>query len=622
MRFVWLKWLVLLAAMGACPGAAISAEPSQRSVLVLDQSSAGLPFNSALASAIRTTLNADSKQPISFYSESLDANRFFGSQYEEDFARFLLAKYRDRHIDVVVTVGVSALDFILRHRSAIWPSVPVIFAAIDEATASRIRLPENVTGLTMQLTLRDMVSVARIAVPDLRRIALVGDPLDRQTFYRHFKEEIPLVASQFEIIDLQNMRMVDLKDRLGRLPEDAAVIYTGIYYDSDGVSYVPAELVSTLTAWANRPLIVNVSSYLNKGAVGGYIVQADPIGQQTARVALRILAGESASTIPVSRVPSALIFEWPALQRWNISEADLPSGSEVRYRQFSVWEQYRSHVLAAAGAIILQAALISWLLFERRRRSLAEIRSRDAIAEMTYMNRRAGAGELSASIAHEVNQPLTAIAVTASAARVWLRRDPPDLNEVRDALEDIVKDTHRAGEIVKSVRAMFRKDSPAGSVDVNRITKSVLELARVEMNKHKIEVQTELGQLPVFTGDTVQLQQVIMNLVMNAIEAMHTAATRVLRIKSETNASSTIRLSVEDTGSGIGSSDIDRVFNPMFSTKSAGLGMGLAICRTIVENHGGRIWAQSRPGGGAIFRIELPAATASKETRLAEPVPA
>jgi signal transduction histidine kinase len=467
-----------------------------------------------------------------------------------------------------------------------------------------------------------MVSVARIAVPNLRRIALVGDPLDRQTFYRHFKEEIPLVASQFEIIDLQNMRMVDLKDRLGRLPEDAAVIYTGIYYDSDGVSYVPAELVSTLTAWANRPLIVNVSSYLNKGAVGGYIVQADPIGQQTARVALRILAGESASSIPASRVPSALIFEWPALQRWNISEADLPSGSEVRFRQFSVWEQYRSHVLAAAGAIILQAALISWLLFERRRRSLAEIRSRDAIAEMTYMNRRAGAGELSASIAHEVNQPLTAIAVTASAARVWLRRDPPDLNEVRDALEDIVKDTHRAGEIVKSVRAMFKKDSPAGSVDVNRITKSVLELARVEMNKHKIEVQTELGQLPVFTGDAVQLQQVIMNLVMNAIEAMHTAATRVLRIKSETNASSTIRLSVEDTGSGIGSSDIDRVFNPMFSTKSAGLGMGLAICRTIVENHGGRIWAQSRPGGGAIFRIELPAATTSKETRLAEPVPA
>jgi signal transduction histidine kinase len=625
MRRVWWKWLVLWAGILICSGHAVSAETSQRSVLVLDQSSAGLPFNTALTSAIRATLNAGSTQPISFYSENLDANRFVGQQYEQDFARFLQAKYRDRPIDVVVAVGVAALDFILHNRAELWPSAPVIFTAIDETTASRLKLPENVTGLTMQLTLRDMVSVARMVVPDLRRIALVGDPLDRQTFYRHFKEEVPLIASQFEIIDLQNMRMAELKDRLGRLPEDTAVIYTGIYFDNEGISYVPGELVTPLAARANRPLIASISSHLNRGAVGGYIVQADPIGQQTARVALRILGGESASSIPVSRVPSALIFEWPALQRWNISEADLPAGSEVRFRQVGAWEQYRSHVLVAAGAIMLQAALITWLLFERRRRTLAEITSREAMAEMTYMNRRAGAGELSASIAHEINQPLTAVAVTASAALMWLRRDPPDLDEAREALEDIVKDTHRAGDVVKTIRAMFRKDSRPGSVDINRITKSVLELARVEMNKHGIEVQTELGQLPVFTGDAIQLQQVVMNLVMNAIEAMHAAETRVLRIRSEMATPSIMRLSVEDTGSGIGATDIDRVFTPMFSTKAGGMGMGLSICRTIVENHGGRIWAQSRPGGGATFRFELPVVTRSKEAQPvepAEPVPA
>jgi len=292
-RFIF--WICLALLAGAGP---ICAAPTQQSVLVLDQSSAGLPFNTALASAIRSTLTAVSKKTISFYSENLDANRFFGPQYEADFARLLITKYRDRHIDVVVTVGVFALDFALRHRPELWPSVPVIFTAIDEATASRLSLPENVTGLTMQLTLRDMATVARIAVPNLRKIALVGDPLDRQTFYRHFKDEVPAVASEFELIDLQNIPMIELKRRLGTLPGDSAVIYTGIYYDSEGVSYVPAELVSQLTEWANRPLIVNVSSYLNKGAVGGYIVQADAIGQHTARVALRILNGERASTFP------------------------------------------------------------------------------------------------------------------------------------------------------------------------------------------------------------------------------------------------------------------------------------------------------------------------------------
>jgi len=163
----------------------VAAQPSQRSVLVLDQSSAGLPFNTALAGAIRSTINAGSKSPISFYSEHLDANRFFGSQYENDFVQFLKAKYREKQIDVVIVVGVSALDFIARWREQIWPSVPVVFAAIDEATMSRWTLPSNVTGATMQLTLQDMVKVARIVVPDLKAVAIVGDPLERQTFYRN-----------------------------------------------------------------------------------------------------------------------------------------------------------------------------------------------------------------------------------------------------------------------------------------------------------------------------------------------------------------------------------------------------------------------------------------------------
>ena len=149
----------------------IAAESLSHSVLVLDQSSAGLPFNTALASAVRSTLNAESSQPISFYSENLDANRFFGSQYEEDYVRFLNAKYGYRPISVIIVVGVSVLDFIERNRERIWPSAPVVFVAIDEATITSRLLPQNVTGATMQLTLQDMVKVARMVVPELDAVA-------------------------------------------------------------------------------------------------------------------------------------------------------------------------------------------------------------------------------------------------------------------------------------------------------------------------------------------------------------------------------------------------------------------------------------------------------------------
>jgi hypothetical protein len=170
---------LIVAALLTAP---LAAQPSSRSVLLLDQSSAGLPFNTALATAVRLTLNAGSRVPISFYVEHLDANRFFGSDYEESILSFFRKKYRDKAIDVVVVVvvvvGSSALDFVSRRRGELWPNVPVVFAAIDEATIAKVTLPPNVTGVTMQLTLQDMVRTATIVVPDLKRIAIVGDPLD------------------------------------------------------------------------------------------------------------------------------------------------------------------------------------------------------------------------------------------------------------------------------------------------------------------------------------------------------------------------------------------------------------------------------------------------------------
>ena len=586
---------------------ALPAEPSQRSVLVIDQSSAGLPFNTALAGAIRLTINAASESAISFYSEHLDANRFFGSEYESNFVQFLKAKYRERHIDVVVVVGVSALDFIIRQREQIWPSVPVVFAAIDEATMSRWALPSNVTGATMQLTLQDMVKVARIAVPDLKAVAIVGDPLERQTFYRHFKDEIPAIAEQLEVIDLMNLPMAQLEKRLGELSDKTAVIYTGIYYTSEGVSYVPAELVRQIVEWANRPVVVNVSSYLNKGAIGGYIVQANLIGEQVGRIVLRILGGESALDIPVVKVPSPLIFEWPALQRWKISEAALPVGSEIYFRQPSTWEQYKPQILAITAAILAQAVLIGWLLLERQYRRRAERTARETLSELMHMNRMTTAGELSAAIAHEIRQPITGMVTMASAALRWLSRESPDIGRAREAMNKAVAAGHLASDVITNVRGLFGKDTQEKApTDLNALIRSVLGVVNVDVRKRSIETQVNLSEtLPHVFANAVQLQQVILNLVMNAIELMHSEP-RVLSVKSETTEHNLVQVSIADTGSGINIGNLDRIFKPMFTTKARGMGMGLSICKSIIESHSGRIWVSAGVPRGSIFHFELP----------------
>ena len=586
--------------------APLAAQPSSRSVLLLDQSSAGLPFNTALATAVRLTLSAESKVPISFYAEHLDANRFFGSDYEEGILSFFRKKYRDKTIDVVVVVGSAALDFISRRRAELWPNVPVVFAAIDEATIARVTLPPNLTGVTMQLTLQDMVRTANIAVPNLKRIAIVGDPLERQTFYRHFLDEVPTVATQYEIINLMNLPMGELKRRLGNLPDATAVIYTGIYYDSEGVSHVPAELVVQIAEWANRPVVINVASYLGKGAVGGYIVRPEPLGQGAAQFALRILNGENASDVPVTKIPSPLIFEWPALQRWGISENRLPAGSEIMFRSPTVWEQYRAYILAVIAAILIQSALIFWLLYEQRRRQRAEILARNTMSELTHVNRVATVGQLSASIAHEIRQPLAGILANAQAALRWLEK--ANVEEVREGLNGIVSDGIRAGDIITHLRAMFKHEVQEKTpVDINKLVLSVLTLAQIDLQKHEIELQTQLDDLiPEILGNQVQLQQVILNLVMNAIESMSSSQTRVLRIKTVLSRTKKVHVSIEDTGIGIKQSDLARVFKPMFTTKERGMGMGLSICQSIIESHDGRIWASPRANGGSIFQFELP----------------
>jgi C4-dicarboxylate-specific signal transduction histidine kinase len=264
-------------------------------------------------------------------------------------------------------------------------------------------------------------------------------------------------------------------------------------------------------------------------------------------------------------------------------------------------------VLSFSVAILIQAGLIGWLIFEHRQRHLAEVLARDSMSELAYMNRIAAAGELSASIAHEVNQPLTGIATRAAAALRWLAGEVPDVDKARAALTQIVSASHRASDVVTSVRAMFRKDmNERQPTDINKVILSVLSIVRIELQKNGVDLQLELTRrLAIVEGDAVQLQQVILNLVMNAIESMQSMQHRVLRIQSELGKPEMVHVSIEDTGAGIDASNVDRIFKPLFTTKARGMGMGLSICHSIIESHGGRIWVTPGANGGATFQFEL-----------------
>ena len=254
-------------------------------------------------------------------------------------------------------------------------------------------------------------------------------------------------------------------------------------------------------------------------------------------------------------------------------------------------------------------------LTERKRAEAAaresEGRYRAVQMELAHANRLATMGQLSASIAHEVKQPIAATATDAAAALRWLGAQPPNLEEARQALGRIIETSHRAGDVVGRIRALVNKAPPRKDrLDINEAIREVIELTRREAVKTGISMRTHLADgLPLIHGDRVQLQQVILNLVVNAVEAMSgvDAGARDLLISTGKVELDGVVVAVRDTGPGLAPATFGRLFDAFYTTKPSGLGMGLSICRSIIEAHGGRLWAEANEPRGAAFQFVMPA---------------
>ena len=237
-------------------------------------------------------------------------------------------------------------------------------------------------------------------------------------------------------------------------------------------------------------------------------------------------------------------------------------------------------------------------------------RLRDAHRELALMARRTTVAAMTASIAHEVSQPLAAIAVNGNALLRSLKMSDPDLGDVQLAVEQIVADSHRASDILNNIGAMFRKEPHlAVPLHVNELIRDVLAIANTDLETHDVVVRQELDdQLPAIAGERAALQQVLLNLITNAVDAMGSIddRPRLLQIRSERAASAEVAIIVADNGSGIGARNLKRIFDPFFTTKPQGMGMGLSICRSIVAAHGGRLAAARGEPFGTVFILHLP----------------
>ena len=600
---------LLLLALTA--SASNGAEPQPKRVLIVHSFGSTAPPFTTHSTAFQTTLTKELGERVDMDEVSLDMARYAQPDMEGPFVEFLLARLGKWQPDLVVPIGSPAGRFVVKYRDRLFPAASIIYTGMDRRTLPDDAFQSNATFVGESFDLAGLVEDILQLVPDTNHIAVVigASPLER-FWTTIFQKAFEPFQDRIRFTWLNDLSFDELLQRVATLPPRSFVLLALLIRDASGVSHNQDEALQHLRAVTNAPINGLYQNQLGLGLVGGRLYQAEAQGEASARIAIRVLSGEPISQFPPQVIPTlSPRYDWRELRRWNISENRLPPGSVILFRQPPLWQEYRWHVVSAAGLIATQATLIVMLLVQRRRRREAEAAAQRLLGQLAHLDRVAGMGQLASSITHELSQPLTAILVNARVANRLLAVPQPDLEELRACVDDVISDDQRATEVIRRMwKLLKRTEFNSTPVRLNDLAANTIELVANDARLHAVTIEFQPAvDLPVVYGDAVQIQQVILNLLTNAITAAANGgvANCTVTVWTAVAIAPNVELGVHDSGKGIPEADLGRIFEPFFTTRVDGLGMGLAISHTIVEAHGGRLLVENDPAGGATFRIHL-----------------
>ena len=588
-----------------------------KNILILFAYSPGRPAYRYILEGIREKLSARYRDAYILHTEYLEMDKYPTVSFADKGFAWINEKYRNQKPDLLVCVGVNVIPAIKKLANPVLLNCPALSIDYDFSNYGvpfDLVLNKRTTVIGLRFNIEKEISTALALFPEARSIYFVCGKLTLDSIFLSITKKVagklrPDVKTEF----ITELPMDEILGKVRHLPTGCIVFVPSFNTDSKGVPYFNTEAVRLISQATVSPVFTYSTMGLGDGAVGGYLLDFNRVGILSGDAAVKILDGVDPATIRYGeRDYSGYLFDWRVLERFNLTRnSQLPAGSSLLFREETFFQR-NIGILIIAGLFVLVETILIFnliLLYRRQKKITARLKATEnKFRELVREDRILRIGQLTASLSHELNQPMTAILSTAQAGIRFIdsgRQDPALLREI---LQNIAEDDKRMANLLASIRSMMKLEKREKEIiNLNELIRELLRIYGGEAVTRHDRIHLDLTDDPVYVlADPIQIQQVILNLLQNGSQAMEVKKQEERKmVITESVSDGMVTISLRDYGTGIPEEILARIFNPFVTSRKEGIGIGLSISRSIIEDHGGKIWARNMTEGGAEFSFSL-----------------
>ncbi len=588
-----------------------------KNILILFSYSSDGPAYRRILDGIMQELGNEFGDSYSLHTEYLQIELYPPNNYPKQRFDSYNEKYRDIKLDLLICVGVNVINPIKKFAESYLLDLPTVSVDIDFSNYgfnTDLHLNDHTAALGLKFNIEKTFSTALSLFPATSSIYFISgtSPLD------HLLTSVTQGVSKTIDKNIKTTFITDLSmdetlKLVSKLPKNSLIFIPYFTTDNKLVRYHNTEAIRFMSRVANAPIFHISDLGAGDGMIGGYVMSFTKVGLLAGKTAVKILNGTDPNSIKINENDYyEYIFDWRELKKWNVENSKLiPEGSTILFRDVSLLEQYKWIIIAVILFIVLQTLLIVNLIRLNRNQKLMTqqiIDSENKYRNFLHQDRLFRIGQITASLSHELNQPLTAILSNAQAGIRFIDSNESNPELLKNIFQNIVFNDKRTSSILRSIRSMMKLETRAKvKVNLNSVIRRVVNIYHSEAKKLQIKFKLNLTDTDIYVlADHVQIEQVLLNLIFNSAQAMEKTEiqNKIITISQYKNENEVI-VSVYDKGAGIDKEIMGKIFQPFITSKNEGMGIGLAICQSIIEDHKGKIRAANLPEGGAEISFSL-----------------